>query len=75
MDTETLAALAGIGFSLAFSYVPGLKAKFAAQSTESKRLIMAGVLAVVSAGVYGASCANLGSSLLAANVTCDQAGR
>ena len=42
--------------SLAFSYIPGLNAKFAALQSDYKRLIMLGALLVVSAGALGLAC-------------------
>ncbi len=69
MTVEQLGALSGVVLSLAFSYVPGLREKFAALETTTKRLIMAALLLVVAAGALGLSCANI-----VAAVECTQAG-
>jgi hypothetical protein len=72
MDVDTLALLAGAILSLAFSYIPGLNARFAGLASEYKRLIMAGLLALVSLAAFGQACA--GVQLLPLAATCDQAG-
>jgi hypothetical protein len=69
MSAEQLSLIAGILLSLGFSYVPGLNAKFASLAGETKRLIMLGLLLVVSGAVFGLSCANIFPT-----VSCDQAG-
>ncbi len=53
---EAMLALAGAAISLAFSYIPGLRTRFAKLSDETKKLIMAGVLAGVTAAVVALSC-------------------
>ena len=69
MTATVLASIAGVVLSLAFNYIPGLNTKFAALSTEVKRLIMLGILVLVAAGAYGLSCAGWWPT-----VTCDEAG-
>lgn len=69
MTDTTLAGLAGVLLSLAFSYIPGLKEKYAAQTGEAKRLIMLGALLVVAVGVFALSCVKWYDA-----VTCDVAG-
>lgn len=69
MSETTLASLAGILLSLAFSYIPGLRDKYATLSPDYKRLVMLGALLFVSIGVFAAGC--LGYS---AKVSCDMAG-
>jgi hypothetical protein len=69
MTATVLASIAGVVLSLAFNYIPGLNTKFAALSTEIKRLIMLGILVLVAAGAYGLSCAGWWPT-----VTCDEAG-
>lgn len=71
MTPEILAGIAGAILSLAFSYIPKLNVWFAALSDETKRLIMAGVLALVAVGVYVGQCF-LG--LWDYGFTCDKAG-
>jgi len=73
MSAESLSLIAGSALSLVFSYVPGFNAKFASLSAEIKRLIMLGLLVLVSAGVYGVACTGYGAQLGIA-VTCDQEG-
>lgn len=72
MTAETLGLLAGAVLSLAFSYAPGLNTRFAALPPETKRLIMAGLLLVVSGYAFLEACT--GIALLGVVVTCDQVG-
>jgi hypothetical protein len=69
MTETTLASIAGVIISLAFSYIPGLKDKYALLTADYKRLVMLGALLIVALGIFGASCAGL-----SAQVTCDVAG-
>lgn len=73
MSAEFLTAIAGVLLSLAFSYVPKLNEKFAALESTYKRLIMLGLLVVVSAGLYGLACAGWAADL-GIEVTCDRPG-
>jgi hypothetical protein len=59
MTSELLASISGIVLSLLFSYVPGLSGKFAKLETGVKRLIMAGLILVVSGAAFGLSCGNI----------------
>lgn len=73
MSVETLTAAAGISISLACSYVPKLKDKYAVLDRTQKRLVMLTALLAITAGTFGLSCAKvvlLGVVL----VTCDQVG-
>lgn len=77
MTSEQLLTIAGAVLALAFMYIPGLREKYAGLSDEVKRLIMAGILLVVSGAVYGLSCYGLLGSIMtqsAQAVTCDQNG-
>lgn len=65
-----LAAIAGALLSLLFSYVPGLNTKFASLEDTSKKLIMAGLLLVVAATLFGLSC----GAILQTGLTCDRLG-
>lgn len=69
MTAELLAGIAGTVVSVLFSYLPGLSGAYDALDNTTKRLVMAGVLLVVTAAVYGLSCANVFSYF-----TCDKAG-
>ena len=71
MTPEILAGIAGAILSLAFSYIPKLNVWFATLSDETKKLIMAGVLALVAVGVYVGQCA---WGLCDYGFTCDKAG-
>ena len=53
---ETIASIAGIVLSLVFAYVPGLADKFAALDSNAKRLIMAVLLLIVTAGMVANAC-------------------
>jgi len=59
MTPETLALIAGVVISLIFSYIPGLKTWFETLAPDMKRLFMLGVLFVVTAALFGLSCAGL----------------
>lgn len=73
MTTDTLILIAGAFLSLLFSYFPGLNTWFAAKSPDIKRLIMVGVLFVVSGAIFGLSCAGYGSEI-GVTVDCNKAG-
>lgn len=73
ITSEELSVVAGVVLSLGFSYIPGLKSKFDTLAPERKRLVMLGLLVLVSGAVYGLSCAGFAADL-GIGVTCDQAG-
>lgn len=70
LTPEVLASLAGAVLSLGFSYIPGLNTRFAGYTDTAKRLIMAILLLVVSAGLYGLQCAQI----ITIGIACTQAG-
>ena len=74
MTAETLAGLAGIILSLLFSYIPGLNTKYAALSSEYKKLIMLGILALLAAAIYGLACWGVLTELTGWTLTCDKSG-
>lgn len=55
-SSEQLAAVAGVALSLLFSYVPGLREKFATLDKVRKSLAMAVMLLIVAGGALGLSC-------------------
>jgi hypothetical protein len=63
MNAETLSALAGAILSLAFSYIPGLQARFEPLDGIYKRLIMLGLLVLTASVAFGLSCAGWGADL------------
>lgn len=67
---EILSAIAGVGLSLIFSYVPKLNTTFANLSGEIKRLIMALLLLISAAAIYGLGCAGI----LQNGLSCDRSG-
>jgi len=70
MSAEFLSSVAGIIWSLLFSYVPGVSGWYEKLDGTYKRLIMLGLLAVSAGGAYGLACLgwfNVGLS-------CNQAG-
>lgn len=73
MTLETLTICAATVLSLAFSYIPGLSAWFAAQDGIYKRLIMLGLLTGVSLIAFGIACGGLGPDF-GLTVTCDKTG-
>lgn len=73
MTPEQLGAIAGVILSLAFQYIPRLSPWYEPLEPTAKRLIMLGVMLVVSVAIFGLSCSalNLPAVLV---VTCDQGG-
>ena len=69
MTSEQLLVIAGAVLAILFAYVPGLANWYQPLGAEIKRLIMLGVLAVITGAGYGLSCASILHS-----VTCDQKG-
>ncbi len=81
MNGDVLGAIAGSILSLAFSYIPGLRAWYdglvpangSEQEIEAgkakKRLVMAGLLLLVSGGAFALSCADIVGA-----TTCDKPG-
>jgi hypothetical protein len=59
IDPVTLSAAAGILLSLALSYIPGLRTKYADLHSDWKRLIMLGALLIVTIGIAMLSCTKL----------------
>jgi hypothetical protein len=59
MNATELSAIAGVILSLVFAYIPGLSGWFDAKAPTEKRLLMATVLLVTVAGIFGLSCANV----------------
>lgn len=59
MNASELSALGGVALSLIFSYVPGLSSWFDAKEPTAKRLLMALLLLLLAAGVFGLSCAGV----------------
>jgi len=66
---ESIAAVAGVVLSMAFAYIPGLRPRFEALEPDYKRLVMLGMLLLVSAAIFGLSCAGIYN-----HITCDAAG-
>lgn len=56
MNEQLLASMAGLVLSLAFAYMPGLSDWYDGKNSQTKALIMAGLLLVVAAASYGLSC-------------------
>ena len=51
-----LATAAGVLLSLGFSYIPNVNTWYAALDSTRKRLLMAGLLAILAIGVYVLGC-------------------
>ncbi len=71
MNAEELSAVAGVMLSVGCSYLPGINEKFNQLDPTHKRLVMLGLLALTTLGVFGFSCLDTG---LAPVVQCSQAG-
>jgi hypothetical protein len=70
LTPAVLAAIAGAILSLLFSYVPGLNTWFASKDEEVKKLIMALLLLILAASLFGLQCAGV----LEAGLACDKQG-
>jgi hypothetical protein len=73
MTSEQLTMFASVVLSLVFSYVPGANTWFAEKTTNTKRLIMLGLLAVITGVVFGMSCWSITASWVP-NLTCTTEG-
>lgn len=73
MSSETLTMVAAAALSLAFSYVPGLQARFERLTPTGKRLAMLAMLGLVAAGAYGLACSGWGEAV-GVTLACDAAG-
>ena len=73
MTSQDLTVLVSIIISLALSYIPGLAPWWDGQKPVNKRLVMFGLLVLVTGAVYGLSCAGW-SGEIGLLVTCDKAG-
>jgi hypothetical protein len=69
MNSDELSAGAGIALSLAMSYIPGLRDKWATLQPDVKRAILAGIMLAISVGIFAAGCGGI-----LKNVPCDQTG-
>lgn len=65
-----LATAAGVLLSLGFSYIPNVNTWYAALDSTRKRLLMAGLLAILAIGVYVLGCFDI----LSVNVECTTSG-
>lgn len=80
ISAEFLTAAGGVLLSLGFSYIPGLQARFDRLDGAHKRLVMLGLLALASLGVFGLACLQWGNventlqALDIQGVACSQAG-
>lgn len=69
LTPEFLISLTGVVLSVCFSYIPKLNTWFAVQEPQMKLLIMAGIMAAVTAALVGLSCTNT-----MVFMTCDKQG-
>jgi putative flippase GtrA len=74
MTPETLALVAGVILSLAFSYIPNLRTWFAEKTKEFQQLAMLGMMILVALSTYGLACAGVLSDLFGLEMTCDKIG-
>ena len=73
MSAETLSLITGTLLSLSFSYVPGIHNWYSNFDPSIKRLIMLGLLLLVSGSIYGLSCIGWASEW-GITITCSNAG-
>jgi hypothetical protein len=69
MSSEQLLVILGAASALLFAYVPGFASWFGPLEATIKRLIMLGLLVVITGAVFGLSCAGISSA-----VVCSQQG-
>ena len=74
ITSEFLIACAGVILSLAFSYIPGLEAKFATLDGIQKRLLMLLLLVTSTLILFGVGCLNWGTTLGVDGLACTQTG-
>lgn len=68
MKAEQIIVIASALLAVLFAYIPGLATWFEPLESTKKRLIMLGLLVVVTAAIYGLSC-----SAILVSVACDKA--
>lgn len=73
MTAENIAISAAILLSLTFSYIPRLNPWFEQLEPTTKRLIMLGLLVLVTGVAFALACFGWGDSLNLA-ITCDESG-
>jgi hypothetical protein len=74
MTSDLLLAIAGAALSLIFSYVPGLRERFASLPKEYQQLWMTGLIVAIAGAVFGLACAGVLTDLTGLIVSCDKAG-
>ena len=65
-----LVGIAGVTLSLLFSYIPGLRTWYAALIDETKKLLMLGMIVLVSGAIFGLGC----YGILSTGIACDKYG-
>jgi hypothetical protein len=70
VSSEMLVGIAGVVLSLLFSYIPGLRTWYAALITETKQLIMLGLLVLVTTAIFVLGC----YGILSTGIACDKSG-
>lgn len=70
LTSDLLALIAGAVLSLGFSYIPGLRTRYAKLDDTTKRGYMAILLLIVAAGLFGLQCTNI----LFIGIACTHAG-
>jgi hypothetical protein len=73
MSANTLSLIAGAVLSLAFSYIPGLRADFDAIDPTEKRLVMLGLLLVTAISVQVMACLGWAAEW-GVDLACNRAG-
>jgi hypothetical protein len=70
VSSELIVSIAGVVLSLLFSYIPGLRTWYAALITETKQLIMLGLLVLVTTAIFVLGC----YGILSTGIACDKFG-
>jgi len=69
MTESTIASIAGVIFSLAVSYIPGLKEWYAVLSAQTKALVMLAALLLACVVIFASACLGYSTAL-----SCDLPG-
>jgi hypothetical protein len=73
LTPEFISSIAGVILSLMFSYIPKFREWYSKLGSTKKRLIMLGLLLLVSASVFGAACWDVAGDL-GLNISCNKHG-
>jgi len=73
MSAESLSGIVGVFLSLMFSYIPGVKDRYANLRASVKQTVMGILLMVFALAVYGLACAGYAADF-GLTITCNRTG-